>query len=89
MEHAKIETDSIVNPSSAVGCIQIVPKYISEAKMNRGQSPNILSEIFDLNENEGRGGTLAGIETLPPHQEELQENPEGHCCYQELGKINI
>ena len=63
MEHAKIETDSIVNPSSAVGCIQIVPKYISEAKMNRGQSPNILSEIFDLNENEGRGGTLAGIET--------------------------
>ena len=32
-----------VNPSSAVGYVQLVPKYISK---DRGQPPNYLSEII-------------------------------------------
>jgi len=48
---AWIETDSIINPSSAVDCVQLVPKYISKVKLNRGQSPNILSEIIEINKN--------------------------------------
>ena len=42
----RIETDSSVNLSSAVGCIQLVPKYISKVKLDRGQPPNSLSEII-------------------------------------------
>ena len=40
-QSALIETDSIVNPSSAVGCVQLVPNYISKVKLDRGKSPNI------------------------------------------------
>ena len=31
--------------SSEVGCVQLVPKYISKVKLDRGKSPNILSDI--------------------------------------------
>ena len=51
MEHAKIEIDSIVNPSSTVGCVQLVPKYISKVKLDRRQSSNILSEIIEIKKN--------------------------------------
>ena len=51
LQPALIETDSIVNPSSAVGCVQLVPKYTSKVKLDRGQSPNILSEIIEIDEN--------------------------------------
>ena len=46
LQLAWIETDSSVNLSSAVGCIQLVPKYISKVKLDRGQPPNSLSEII-------------------------------------------
>ena len=44
LQPAWIETDSVVIPSSAVGCVQLVPEYISKVKLDRWQSPNILSE---------------------------------------------
>ena len=45
------ETDSNVNPSSAVGCVQLVPQYISKVKLDRGESPNIMSEIIEIHKN--------------------------------------
>ena len=61
LQPASIETDPIANHPSAVDHIQLVPKYISKVKLERGWSPNILSEIIGLHENEGRGGILAKI----------------------------
>ena len=61
LQPASIETDPIANHPSAVDHIQLVPKYISKVKLKRGWSPNILSEIIGLHENEGRGGNLAQI----------------------------
>ena len=58
---AWIETDSIVNPLSAVGCVQLVPKYTSKVKLDRGQSPISLSEITIPGENGCCGGNLAWI----------------------------
>ena len=49
LQPAWIET--IVNPPSAVGCVQLVPKYTSKVKLDRGQSPNILSEIIEIHKN--------------------------------------
>ena len=51
LQSAWIETDSVVNLSSAVDCVQLVPKYISKVKLDRGQSPNILSEIIEIDKN--------------------------------------
>ena len=58
LQPARIETDSIVNHSSAVSCAKIVPKYIPTVKLKRGQSPNILSEMILLGENGHCGGNL-------------------------------
>ena len=51
LQIAWIETDSIENSFSAVGCVQLVPKYKSKVKLDRGQSPNILSEIIEIHKN--------------------------------------
>ena len=40
-----------VNHSSAVGCVQLVPKYISKVKLDRDESPNILSETIEIHKN--------------------------------------
>ena len=51
---AWIETGSIVNPSSAVGCVQLVPKYIC-SKSETG--PRTISEYFLWNNHtEGKWG---------------------------------
>ena len=39
-------------------CVQLVPKYMSKVKLDRGQSPNILSEIIILGENGICGGKI-------------------------------
>ena len=49
---ALIETDSNVNPSSVVGVVQLVPKYMSKVKPDREKSPNILSETIEIHKNE-------------------------------------
>ena len=36
LQPASIETDPIANPPSAVDHIQLVPKYISKVKLERG-----------------------------------------------------
>ena len=41
LQPAWIETGSIVNPSSALDCVQLVPKYYSKVKLRSWQSPNI------------------------------------------------
>ena len=41
------------------GRVQLVPKYISKVKLNRGYSPNILSEIMRFQENGSKGGHFA------------------------------
>ena len=51
LQPALIETDSNVNPSSVVGVVQLVPKYTSKVKLDRGQKPNILSEIIEILKN--------------------------------------
>ena len=50
LQPAWIETDSIVNPFAAVGCVQLVPN-ISKVKLDRRQPPNILSEIIEIKKN--------------------------------------
>ena len=52
LQPALIETDSSVNRSSAVGVVQLVPKYTSKVKLDRGRKPNILSEIIEIHKNE-------------------------------------
>ena len=59
LQPAGIATDSIENRSSAHGHVQLVPKYISKVKLNRGYSPNILSEIMRFQENGSRGKHFA------------------------------
>ena len=59
LQPASIETDPIANPPSAVDHIQLVPKYISKVKLERGWSPNILSEIMRCQENGSRGKHFA------------------------------
>ena len=46
-----VSDDSVANSFSAVGCVQLVPKYKSKVKLDRGQSPNILSEIIEIDKN--------------------------------------
>ena len=41
LQLAWIETGSIVNPSSVLDCVQLVPKYYSKVKVRSWQSPNI------------------------------------------------
>ena len=43
---------------SAVDCIQLVPKYTSKVKLDRGQPPIILSEIIISGENGCCGGNI-------------------------------
>ena len=59
LQPAGIATDSFENCSSAYGRVQLVPKYISKVKLNRGSSPNILSEIMRFQENGSRGKHFA------------------------------
>ena len=59
LQPAGIATDSFENRSSAYGRVQLVPKYISKVKLNRGYSPNILSEIIRFQENGSRGKHFA------------------------------
>ena len=59
LQPAGIATDSFENRSSAYGRVQLVPKYISKVKLNRGYSPNILSEIMRFQENGSRGKHFA------------------------------
>ena len=59
LQPASIETDPIANPPSAVDHIQLVPKYISKVKLERGWSPNILSEIMWVQENGSEGFDFA------------------------------
>ena len=58
LQPAWIDTGSIGNPSSAVGCVQLVLKYILKVKLYRGQSPNIFSEIIIPRENGRCGGNI-------------------------------
>ena len=58
LQPAWIKTDSFVNPSSAVGCVQLVPEYISKVKLDRRQSSNISSEIIEVHENGAWGKHL-------------------------------
>ena len=51
-------TDHHHHPSSADGCVQLVPKYIAKVKLDRGQSRNIFSEIIIPGENGGCGGNI-------------------------------
>ena len=51
-------TNSLVNLSPAVGCIQLVPKYISKVKLDKGQTPNSLPEIIIPGENGCCGGNI-------------------------------
>ena len=59
LQPALIETDPIANPLSAVDHIHLVPKYMSKVKLERGWSPNILSEIMRCQENGSRGKHFA------------------------------
>ena len=58
LQPAWITTDSVVYPSSAVGCVQQVPKYISKVKLDRGQSSNISSEIIKIQKNGAWGNNF-------------------------------
>ena len=58
LQPAWIDTGSMWNPSSSVGCVQLVLKYILKVKLYRGQSPNIFSEIIIPRENGRCGGNI-------------------------------
>ena len=65
LQPAWIETASIVNPSSALDCVQLDPNIIQKWNCAAGNLQIFLSEIIELQENGGGGGNLTQILYFP------------------------
>ena len=61
LQPAWIETGSVVNPSSALDCVQLDPNIIQKWNCTAGNLQIFLSEIIELQENGSRGRYLAWI----------------------------
>ena len=65
LQPAWIETGSIVNPSSALDCVQLDPNIIQKWNCAAGNLQIFPSEIIELQENVGGGGNLTQILYFP------------------------
>ena len=65
LQPAWIETGSIINPSSALDCVQLDPNIIQKWNCAAGNLQIFLSEIIELQENGGGGGNLTQILYFP------------------------